>query len=414
MPSQPLHRQATAIEMNRLSLLGILARSLLAVLWLGAPAAAQQSSLPAPPTPSWQSGQSNWNGRNYETLPTPAPQVAPARPEPTITPPIRVDTPQELPAEWQENFGLSPPSAPRSVMEDLPLSDPLSLSEPRTLSDGVVLTDPSGEFAGDTYLEPESLSDRAIGTGVIGTGLAESANPETPPLEEEIVRWYEIPWRWVRQGWTSHAELGLNGSDGNSVTTAIQTGLEMNRKTDIDTLGIDFNYRQASTQRTNTENNARLNIDYDRLLGESNWTSFGKLGLAYDKFKAFDLRLNLNTGFGYYWLRNDQVNFITRAGLGASREFGAPDDRWTPEAVLGLSYDHQLSERQKIIAKLDYFPSLRDLGDYRVVADLAWETLIDTSENLSLRLSVTDRYDSTPQGALPNDVYYAALLLYKF
>ena len=29
-------------------------------------------------------------------------------------------------------------------------------------------------------------------------------------------------------------------------------------------------------------------------------------------------------------------------------------------------------------------------------------------------LAATDRYDSTPQGAKANDIYYSLLLLYKF
>lgn len=289
-------------------------------------------------------------------------------------------------------------------MEELQLSDARSIDEEFSLAAPAI--GPGGQLA---EIEPDSLSDLQL-----GAALAEAAPLDEPPLQEGIVRWYEVPWRWVRKGWISHAELGLNGSSGNAVTTAIQTGLEMKRKTDIYTLEIDFNYRQASTQGRNTENNGRLNIDYDRLLGDTNWTSFGKLGMESDKFKAFDLRLNMNSGLGYYWIRNDATNLITRFGAGASRKFGAPVDVWTPEALLGLNFDSQISERQKIIAKLDYFPSLRKYGEYRIVSDLAWETLIDSADNLSLRLSVTDRYDSSPQGALPNDVYYAALMLYKF
>lgn len=355
--------------------------------------------------PNWRTGRSAWTGSGYEPLPTPAPSAAPAPAgppvsTPTLAPPLRTQT-QQLPAEWETDFGLS---GQHSVIEELQLSDARSIDEELSLAAPAV--DSEGKYADG---EPDSLSDLQL-----GAALAEAATLDEPPLQEEIVRWYEVPWRWVRKGWTSSAELGLNGSSGNSETTAIQTGLDMKRKTDIYTLGIGFNYRQASTQGRNTENNGRLNIDYDRSLGDTNWTSFAKLGMESDKFKAFDLRLNMNSGLGYYWIRNDSTNFITRLGAGASREFGAPIDRWTPEALIGLNFDSQLSERQKIIAKLDYFPSLRNYGDYRVVSELAWETLVDSVENLSLRLSVTDRYDSTPQGALPNDVYYAALMLYKF
>ncbi|MCM2369309.1 DUF481 domain-containing protein [Aporhodopirellula aestuarii] len=326
--------------------------------------------MPAP-APSWQTGQSTWNGSGYESLPA--------------APPIN-----ELPDEWVENFGLSQAPLQQPIV-DLPL------------------TDPSGGKSSASSIAP--IPERQL---PIGAAISEGATLDEPPLEQEVVRWYQVPWRWMSKGWENHAEFGLDGSTGNAETLAIQTGLEMKRKTDRYTLALDIDYRQASAQNRTTEDNARLNLDYDRLLGDSNWTTFGKLGMEYDEFKAFDLRLNLNAGLGYYWIRNDNTNLVTRIGAGASREFDSPVDEWTPEAVFGLEADHKLSSRQKLKAKIDYFPTFEDFGDYRVVTDVSWESLIDNSKNLSLRLSVTDRYDSTPQGALANDFYYSALLLYKF
>ncbi|HUT14122.1 MAG TPA: hypothetical protein VMY42_26775 [Thermoguttaceae bacterium] len=40
--------------------------------------------------------------------------------------------------------------------------------------------------------------------------------------------------------------------------------------------------------------------------------------------------------------------------------------------------------------------------------------LIDQQMNLSLKLGVLDRYDSTPNGVKPNDLDYTAVLLWKF
>lgn len=334
------------------------------------PGQAIAQTLPSP-APSWQSGQSTWNGSGYESVPTP--------------PPIN-----ELPEEWNENFGLSESVLQRPVVD-------------------VPLTDPAGTAAATAAIEP--IPDSGM---PIGAAISDGQTLDEPPLQQEVVRWYQVPWRWMTKGWENHAEFGLDGSTGNAETLAIQTGLEMKRKTDAYTLALDFDYRQASAQSQTTEDNARFNLDYDRLLGDSNWTMFTKFGMEYDEFKAFDLRLNVNGGLGYYWIRSDKTNLVTRVGAGASKEIGSPDDSWTPEAVFGLEADHKLSDRQKLKAKIDYFPTFEDFSDFRLVTDVAWESLIDNSENLSLRLSVTDRYDSTPQGALKNDFYYSALLLYKF
>lgn len=236
---------------------------------------------------------------------------------------------------------------------------------------------------------------------------------EPAPLQTEVTQWYQYPRRWIK-GWDSHAEFGLDGSDGNANTLAMQAGLELKRKTERYTLGMDINYRQASSRNQTTEQNGRFNVNFDRLLGNTSWSAFAKHGMEWDKFKPFDLRLNLNGGFGYYWLRNDASTFATRFGAGASREIGAPMDDWIPEAVFGMEAERQLTSRQKLKGKFDYFPAWENFGDYRIVSDVSWEILLDGSENLSLKLAATDRYDSTPQGAKPNDVYYSLLLLYKF
>jgi hypothetical protein len=104
---------------------------------------------------------------------------------------------------------------------------------------------------------------------------------------------------------------------------------------------------------------------------------------------------------------------IGRLGGGTSREFGGPDDRWVPESLLGVEYNRQLFQTQKLYAKLDYFPEWDQAGEFRIVADAGWEIELVQPSNLSLKLSANDRYDSTPNGAEPHLVNYSVLLLLK-
>ena len=45
--------------------------------------------------------------------------------------------------------------------------------------------------------------------------------------------------------------------------------------------------------------------------------------------------------------------------------------------------------------------------------DTGWEIELVQPSNLSLKISATDRYDSTPNGANPHLVNYSVLLLLK-
>lgn len=236
----------------------------------------------------------------------------------------------------------------------------------------------------------------------------------TPVATKAGPVWY-YPWSWIpMDGWQNSAELGINGSDGNAESFSFQTGARFKRKTDANVFDLRLSHNRTKAGGIETQNNALMYADYEKFLGESRWNYFLKNGLEYDEFKAFDLRYNINSGLGYAWWKTDDLNLTTRFGAGASREFGGPNNAWTPEALFGMDYEHQVTQRNKLIARVDYFPAWDDFNDFRLVSDLAWEHLIDEEGNFSVKLGANDRYDSTPNGRRPNDVNYSALFLYKF
>ena len=103
---------------------------------------------------------------------------------------------------------------------------------------------------------------------------------------------------------------------------------------------------------------------------------------------------------------------LGRFGAGASREFGGEEDTWAPEALFGLEYDYQITKTQRLTTKLDYFPEWERFHQYRVVLDVGWEIQLDRPRNTSLKFTLLDRYDSTPNGAIPNNLNYGVLLVW--
>ncbi|QDT03615.1 hypothetical protein K227x_19990 [Rubripirellula lacrimiformis] len=403
-------------------------------------------------TPSWMQGISTFNGTGYDTVPTPSAPSTPSTAATSATPSYTMPVDPNDPLRSNPYFpavGTANLSGVDGSVHSNPLATPTNPVQhvaglaAATVDQGASKVEQASETAGagiDSMVKAVSGATSSLpmplrsgdgsmslqdptGTSVdqilpsasdqIIQQLNAGTTAEVAPLQEEVIRWYQYPASWMK-GWDSHAEFGLDGSGGNAETLAIQTGLETKRKTDQYTFSLDVDYRQASSRGVTTEDNGRFNLDYDRLLGDSAWSVFGKYGMEWDKFKAFDLRLNVNGGLGYHWIRTDDASLVTRFGAGASKEIGSPDDAWSPEAVFGIDAERQLTSRQKLKGKIDYFPAWEDFADYRMVADASWEILLDGSDNLSLKLSVTDRYDSTPQGAKPNDIYYSLLLLYKF
>jgi putative salt-induced outer membrane protein YdiY len=226
--------------------------------------------------------------------------------------------------------------------------------------------------------------------------------------------WYQPMYWFGPLPWDTGIELGINGSSGTSDSLSIQTGGYIKRESRFSKLDLDVDYNRTTSGGVRTQDNAQFDVRNDWLLDErSPWTLFGSGNVFYDQFAAFDVQTNANSGIGYRFVHVPTIDVIGRVGAGASREFGGPDDDWVPEALFGAEYSQQISTTQKFYAKLDYFPEWDEFGEYRLVADAGWEIELVQPENLSLKISANDRYDSTPNGAEPHLVNYSVLLLLK-
>ncbi len=83
-------------------------------------------------------------------------------------------------------------------------------------------------------------------------------------------QWYN-PWTWVpRDGWTNSAELGINGSDGNSDSFSFQTGARFKRKGVRNLFELRMTHNRTQTGGIESQNNALLFVDHEYLFKESN------------------------------------------------------------------------------------------------------------------------------------------------
>lgn len=325
----------------------------LVLVCLGASQASGQASLLPPPTgPSLPT----------EQLPTPAP------------------TPDANSTPWQPPAGNAAPAA-----------SPPSVPIP-------------------TVTPPASPAPAAASSSTI----AEDAKKDAEIVIEQQPQWYKRMFLIMPVPWDSGVELGLNGSSGNSDTLSIRTGGYVKQSSKFAKFNMSSYYNRTASDGEITQNNAQFDLRNDWLLDDkSPWTLFVTDNVFYDDFKAYNVQTNADMGVGYRFFHEKDLELIGRAGAGTSREFGGPDDRWVPESLLGMEYSQKVYTTQKLSAKVDYFPDLDMVGEFRLVGDASWEVELVQPSNLSLKFSITDRYDSTPSGAEPNSMNYSALMLLK-
>ena len=262
------------------------------------------------------------------------------------------------------------------------------------------------QYAAQIELLPPIDAEVAEPTG-------DAVMPEPLPGPTEEIPWY-VPSAWeVPPMWSRSFELGLSGSAGNSPTGAIHVGYDSECEGEWWTTTIEIDYNTANADGVETKNNALGNLRADRQLGESKWSLFVKYGIEYDEFRDFGLRVSGSTGLGYTFFDDDIRKLTASFGAGFSREFDAPDESVVPEAVFGLKYRRQITDRQKLKFACDYFPSWEDFMDFRMESSASWEIVVEEAWNMSLAIGVVDRYDSTPGSRKPNDIDYTVTLLWK-
>lgn len=245
-------------------------------------------------------------------------------------------------------------------------------------------------------------------TVLAGTTLAEARFTmldDAPPAD---------PVSWT-EGWKGTVEFGLNGSDGNSESLNFRAGTSAKRETsDYDTTA-SLVYSRAASDGVVTTNKAELNLRNDWKFKDSPWRVFALGKAEYDDFQAWEYRLSAFGGVGYEVIKDDTTFLLLRAGLGFSKELNSPENKITPEGLLGADFSYKVSERSKFTSSLDFYPSLDEFPDYRFNLKAAYEILVDPETKMSFKIGAEDRYDSDPgAGAKKNDIDYFALLVWSY
>lgn len=251
--------------------------------------------------------------------------------------------------------------------------------------------------------EPASPEEKAFSNSPYSLSgmLSSGVRVEPPPALPKI--------------WEGSVNLGVDGSEGNTETMNIRLGCSGSRKTDFSVLTATLDYKRQTTATIPTADRLYFDGRCEWLVKDSRWSLFVHETFEYDQYQPFNCRDTSDAGFGFRFLKNDTTTLVGRLGGGFSHEYKGENDRiYIPEAVFGLQFEHQINKRQKLVGIVEYAPDVGDFLRYRIRTQAAWDLLLDTERNLSLRVGVIERYNSLPGDARPNDLDYALMLMWKF
>lgn len=213
--------------------------------------------------------------------------------------------------------------------------------------------------------------------------------------------------------WTGSAELSFLSTSGNTSTSSVGGGLEVDYKPAPWTVIFKAAYLRASTDSVTTAEQFNAALKGIRDL-TPRLDVFAGAGYARNRFAGFDSLINGEGGAGYKLLLGPVHTLRGEIGFGYTRENQlVGDNRSYASARAGLGYKWQFSKTAAFTNDLSYSYDLSDSQNW-IVADKAAVTAALTTI-LSLKASYTLLYNHEPVPTFKRtDTTTAVALVAKF
>ena len=211
--------------------------------------------------------------------------------------------------------------------------------------------------------------------------------------------------------WTGTVTANATITRGNSNTDNVGVSINAERRAEKDRITLNAGYlygRQedpTSGDENTTTDNWFLFGKYDYFFSPKLY-AFGSSRVERDRIALLDLRFTPAGGVGYQWVEREDFRFNTEAGLAwvyEDYENAGSNDYFAARFAYHL--DKRVNEKVTAFHNLEYVPSIEDLDEFNVSADVGLRALLTTRMFTELKLEW--RYDAEPApGAHKNDLRY--------
>ena len=207
--------------------------------------------------------------------------------------------------------------------------------------------------------------------------------------------------------WSGAANAGFSATRGNSGSANLNLGMNADRVTGRDKLGIFFTslFAQNTTagKTTTNANTIRSGANYSVNVSQRLFT-FGFTDFETNQLQRLDLRNVVGGGGGIRLTQSSRGAFEVFSGASLNQEFySMKDGRRSGEALLGQDLDYTLSSRTLLSERFTLFPNLTDTGEYRATLDSS--ATLKLNNWMGWQVSLSNTYVSNPPlGAQKNDV----------
>jgi putative salt-induced outer membrane protein YdiY len=233
-------------------------------------------------------------------------------------------------------------------------------------------------------------------SAITGCGLAHAAEePAASPIKDKL--------KAELARWSGNVNFGLTLTSGNSDSLSLGVSAAANRKMEKSLLETSGQLLYGQTDGDESTNRGELLARYS-YFHSPKFFSYGEGGLYYDEFRNIDVGLRLAAGVGRKFIDDEKTKLNGRVGLAYTWEDHGmdADDEDYVALTAGGDYSRILNENVSVTFKLSVDQDLSEGENWILTAEAALKSKL--SEQISLIVSATDRYDNDPPpGVKEND-----------
>ena len=221
-----------------------------------------------------------------------------------------------------------------------------------------------------------------------GNEITRVAGPDVVNIESQKPNF----WRQV----TGAIDFGYNFTSGNS-QTSLSSDANASYTATTWAAGASFTSSFSGQSGGSTTNLAEVEAFGQRYLNRNSFLM--ALGdFLHSSQQGLELRSTLGGGYGRYWIRTNQNQFLWVAGAVYTHESfvptsGQPNDQ-NIEGLVGLQYQLLRFDRYNLQSQLFVFPGLSDAGRVRTTTKTTFT--VKLSNNFHTNFSFWDNFDSRP------------------
>jgi putative salt-induced outer membrane protein YdiY len=270
-----------------------------------------------------------------------------------------------------------------------------------------------------THEDDSYITIKTIGDGEAKLNKASIDRPKTYPQD------YSAPQNQTAAAqvapatdikWDKTLSLGYTKTGGNSRKDQGEVSATLNRKSSRDEWTAKYDaFYSSSENRLDAKKFYGL-LRYAYSYGKDlKWYNFYKLEGDQDRSANIDYRFIPSIGRGYWFSNTDDLKAMAELGAGYQYTNFRDKTKPTGEAILTprIFVDKRLINQLHLSEDLTMYPSLSELGEYRLRSETALTDQL--SKRWALQLKLTDDFNSKPSGEVKkNDYTLITALNYKY